>query len=127
MPNITKLNKAENNISFTFEGRRYYLILNLTEQNIKLQIKETDSLLNYTASMILSGMKKEKLFSHCEDIEELKDALNGIISEGKMILQANKDNTYKLTLFSEVISKCFSVDIMLRGKRYWTMRISFIG
>jgi hypothetical protein len=114
--NITKLNKTENNISFTFEGRPYYLTLSLVEQSIKLQLKEVDSLLNYTANIIFSDMKKEKLFSLCEDIFELKEALNKLVSEGKKILQANKDNTYKLTLYSEVISKCFSVEIMLREK-----------
>jgi hypothetical protein len=88
-------------------------MLSLTEQSIKLQLKETDSLLNYAANIIFSDMKKEKLFSHCEDIEEVKEALDKVISEGKMILQANKNNTYKLTLFGEFLGKCFSVDITL--------------
>jgi hypothetical protein len=114
IPNITKLNKTKNNISFTFEGRPYNLTLSLVEQSIKLQLKEVDSLLNYTANIIFSDMKKEKLFSLCEDIGKLKEVLNKLVSEGYIILQANKDNAYKLTLYSEVISKCFSVDIILR-------------
>jgi WD40 repeat protein len=114
IPNIKILNNTENNISLTFEGRPYYLILSLTEQSIKLQLKETNSLLNYNANIIFSDMKKEKLFSLCEDIEELKEALDKIVSKGKMILQATKDNIYKLTLFSEFLGRSFSVDIMLK-------------
>jgi hypothetical protein len=59
IPNITKFNKAENNISFTFEGREFYLILSLAEQSIKLHLKEVDSLLNYTSNVTLRHKERE--------------------------------------------------------------------
>jgi WD40 repeat protein len=110
--NITNLKKTENNISFTHEGRQHCLTITISGDSITLQLKEANSVINYTGTMLLSEITKEKLFSHCETIDELKDIINQVISEGKIILQ--KDNTYMFTLFNKPYSKFLSADVFLK-------------
>jgi WD40 repeat protein len=116
--NLTNIIKIENNISFKFEGKLYYLLLCKTEASIILQLKEVNSMVNYTANMMISELKQERLFYNCDTIEDLKEIIDQIISEGKIILQVGKDNTYKLTLFDKHTNKYVSANILLKCEEF---------
>jgi hypothetical protein len=112
--NITTLNKTENNISFIHGGSLYNLKLSTLGNRITLQLKEENSLIQYTANITLSEANQEKLFDNCETIEDLKETIDSIITEGKIILQVSKDNVYKLTLFNKLTSIYFSVNLLFK-------------
>jgi WD40 repeat protein len=112
--NITNLNKAGNNISFTHEDIQYYLLITIPGESITLQLKEENSVINYIGTMLFPEITKEKLFNHCEAIDEVKDIMEQVISEGQIILQVNKDNTYNLTLFNKPYSKYLNADVLLK-------------
>jgi WD40 repeat protein len=112
--NITTLNKTENNFSFTYEGRLYYLKLSTLGNRITLKLKDENALIHFTANITLSEANKEKLFDSCETIEDLKEIVDQIITEGKIILQVSNDNVYKLTLFNKLTSIYFSVNILFK-------------
>jgi WD40 repeat protein len=112
--NIEIINRiTDNNYSFMFEGRPYYLLMHLLEDSIQIELGKDNSIIPFKTILMFSELKKHSFFSFCQTISDIHKLIVSTISQGKLNLK-DKDTYYEICIFDKFLDSEISFNIILK-------------
>jgi WD40 repeat protein len=116
--NIEIINRiTDNNYSFMFEGRPYYLLLHLLENSLQIELRKDNSIIPFKSILMFSDLKKHPFFNFCQTIHDIHKLIVSMISQGKLNLK-DKDTYFDICLFDKNFDSEISFNIILKEAIY---------